>query len=31
VIHTDVTAEHFTPAAVRKRAAAKRKEAAGTK
>ena len=31
VIHTDVTAEHFTPAAKRKRAAAKRKEAAGTK
>ena len=30
VIHTDVTAEHFTPAAKRKRAAAKRKEAAGT-
>jgi glucose-1-phosphate adenylyltransferase len=30
VIHTDVTAEHFTPAAVRKRAAARRKEAAGT-
>jgi len=28
VIHTDVTAEHFTPAAKRKRAAAKRKEAA---
>ena len=28
VIHTDVTAEHFAPAAVRKRAAARRKEAA---
>jgi glucose-1-phosphate adenylyltransferase len=30
VIHTDVTAEHFTPAARRKRAAARRKEATRT-
>jgi glucose-1-phosphate adenylyltransferase len=29
VIHTDVTAEHFTTKAVRKRAAARRKEASG--
>jgi glucose-1-phosphate adenylyltransferase len=30
VIHTDVTAEHFTPSAVRRRAAAKRKSSAAT-